>query len=66
VGFSFIMLWISIAYWAVYTGDLIPMVYFLLAAFLVKRRNNNKKEMNSSMNREVPSSFYENKAKLKP
>ena len=39
LGFSFVMLLISLTYWAVFMDDLIPGVFFMLAAFFIQRDN---------------------------
>jgi hypothetical protein len=45
VGFSFVMFLISATYWAVFIDDMLPMVYFILAGFLVwKKMEKNKIE----------------------
>lgn len=46
LGFSFVMLFISLFYNVVFINDLIPMVYFLLAAFTIKQISNIKSEEN--------------------
>jgi hypothetical protein len=38
VGYSFVMLIIGLTYWPVFIDDLLPMVYFILAAFLVRMK----------------------------
>jgi len=39
IGFSFVMIFISVSYNSVFIDDMIPMVYFLLVAFTMKIKN---------------------------
>ena len=38
VGYSFAMLLIGATYWAAFIDDMLPLVYFMLAAFLVRMK----------------------------
>jgi O-antigen ligase len=38
VGFSFVMFLISLTYWPVFIDDLLPLIYFMLAGFLVLKK----------------------------
>jgi hypothetical protein len=40
VGYTFVMLWINLTYWTVHLDDMLPLVYFLLVAFMIKKREN--------------------------
>ena len=42
VGYTFVMLWINVTYWTVHLDDMLPLVYFLLVAFMLKKTENSE------------------------
>jgi len=49
VGFTFVMLWINMTYWTVHLDDMLPLVYFLLVAFMMKKMENSEKPSDSGI-----------------
>jgi hypothetical protein len=53
VGFSFVMVLISLTYWAVFIDDLIPCIFFLVSAFVIKVDKNFITETSSQFNSKI-------------